>query len=98
MTYTCLYLFQTLLTYVSKGTKGVLGRIGVFTVTSFHALVYARTPITTTTLYSKNKKRGLLSTFKADSVTKIRPRSPRSFSPQSGLVVKLAGLNQVVIQ
>ena len=81
--------FQNVLSFVSKATKASLGKIGVFTVTSFHALVCARTPLTTANMYgSKSKKRGLLSTFKADSVTKIRPKSPRSFnSPQGGYVL-----------
>ena len=76
--------FQMLLSCASKITKGVLGRIGVFTVTSFHALVCARTPLTAATMYSgKNKKRGLLSTFKSDGQQKLRPRSPKPFSPQA---------------
>ena len=77
--------FQNVLSFVSKATKASLGKIGVFTVTSFHALVCARTPLTTANMYgSKSKKRGLLSTFKADSVTKIRPKSPRSFNSSQG--------------
>ena len=75
---------KIILGYVSRITKATLSRIGVFTVTSFHALVCARTPLTTANLYNQSKKRGLLSTFKADSVTKIRPRSPKAYSPNSG--------------
>lgn len=89
-----LFSFQTLLSFVSKATKVALGRIGVFTVTSFHALVCARTPLSTATLYNKNKKRGLLSTFKADSTSKLRPKSPRPFSPQSGYVPLPLSLKQ----
>ena len=75
---------QNLLSYVAKCSKAALGRIGVFTVTSFHALVCARTPLTAASVYSRKQKRGLLSTFKTDSVSKTRPRSPRPFSPQHG--------------
>ena len=71
------------MSYVSKQTKAILSRIGVFTVTSFHALVCARAPLNTTCAYAtvnggaKRKNSSLLSTFKADSVTsKMRSRSP----------------------
>ena len=72
-----------MLSYVSKQTKALLSRIGVFTVTSFHALVCARTPLNTTCAYAtsnggaKRKNSSLLSTFKSDSVTsRIRSKSP----------------------
>ena len=94
-------LFQTLLSCASKSTKSILGRIGVFTVTSFHALVAARTPLTAANMYSRqgsggsgtgttgsSKRRGgLLSTFKQDGQQKMRPRSPKPFSPQARSVI-----------
>ena len=76
-------IFQNVLSYVSKQTKAVLSRVGVFTVTSFHALVCARSPLSATAVYSSNKKKGggILSTFKADTVTsRIRSRSPVNMS------------------
>jgi len=40
-----LYAFvQSLLSYVSRTTKNTLNRLGVFTVSSFHAYVCARSP------------------------------------------------------
>ncbi|KAJ8887518.1 hypothetical protein PR048_013734 [Dryococelus australis] len=35
---------QSLLTHVSRATKGTLNRLGVFTVSSFHAFICARSP------------------------------------------------------
>lgn len=37
-------LFQSLLTHVSRATKSTLNRLGVFTVSSFHAFICARSP------------------------------------------------------
>lgn len=36
--------FQSLLTHVSRATKGTLNKLGVFTVSSFHAFICARSP------------------------------------------------------
>lgn len=35
---------QSLLTHVSRGTKTTLNKLGVFTVSSFHAFICARSP------------------------------------------------------
>lgn len=35
---------QALLTHVSRGTKSTLNKLGVFTVSSFHAFICARSP------------------------------------------------------
>lgn len=35
---------QSLLTHVSRGTKSTLNKLGVFTVSSFHAFICARSP------------------------------------------------------
>ena len=35
---------QSLLTHVSRSTKNTLNRLGVFTVSSFHAYICARSP------------------------------------------------------
>ena len=37
-------LFQSLLTHVSRATKNTLNKLGVFTVSSFHAFICARSP------------------------------------------------------
>lgn len=37
-------LFQSLLTHVSRATKQTLNKLGVFTVSSFHAFICARSP------------------------------------------------------
>lgn len=36
--------FQSLLTHVSRPTKNILNKLGVFTVSSFHAFICARSP------------------------------------------------------
>lgn len=38
------FLFQSLLTHVSRATKNTLNKLGVFTVSSFHAFICARSP------------------------------------------------------
>jgi T-lymphoma invasion and metastasis-inducing protein 1 len=38
------YFFQSLLTHVSRPTKNTLNKLGVFTVSSFHAFICARSP------------------------------------------------------
>lgn len=37
-------LLQSLLTHVSRATKNTLNKLGVFTVSSFHAFICARSP------------------------------------------------------
>lgn len=39
-----LSLLQSLLTHVSRPTKNTLNKLGVFTVSSFHAFICARSP------------------------------------------------------
>ena len=41
---TCVFVWQSLLTHVSRSTKNTLNRLGVFTVSSFHAYICARSP------------------------------------------------------
>ncbi|KAG8188453.1 hypothetical protein JTE90_008018 [Oedothorax gibbosus] len=43
---------KSLLTHVSKGTKSTLNKLGVFTVSSFHAFICARSPSLLTNLLS----------------------------------------------
>lgn len=38
------YFLQSLLTHVSRPTKNTLNKLGVFTVSSFHAFICARSP------------------------------------------------------
>lgn len=40
----CAFVFQSLLTHVSRATKQTLNKLGVFTVSSFHAFICARSP------------------------------------------------------
>jgi hypothetical protein len=60
---------------INKTTKATLGKLGVFTVTSFHALVAARRPLVVPNIYGKGShKGGMLSprgdgTFKYNKVT-----------------------------
>ncbi|CAM1297612.1 TIAM1 (predicted) [Pycnogonum litorale] len=72
---------KNLLTHVSKNTKVVLNRLGVFTVSSFHAYVCARSPSLLTNLLSgrgATKRRGLLS---RTSSTASNTGSRRSLQP-----------------
>lgn len=39
-----LFVLQSLLTHVSRPTKNTLNKLGVFTVSSFHAFICARSP------------------------------------------------------
>ncbi|CAL1273486.1 unnamed protein product [Larinioides sclopetarius] len=55
---------KSLLTHVSKGTKSILNKLGVFTVSSFHAFICARSPSLLTNLLSGR------------GATKRRPRLP----------------------
>ncbi|XP_042906310.1 protein still life, isoform SIF type 1 isoform X4 [Parasteatoda tepidariorum] len=62
---------KSLLTHVSKGTKSILNKLGVFTVSSFHAFICARSPSLLTNLLSGR------------GATKRRPRLPLSRSNSS---------------
>jgi T-lymphoma invasion and metastasis-inducing protein 1 len=42
--YCVIICLQSLLTHVSRATKNTLNRLGVFTVSSFHAFICARSP------------------------------------------------------
>ncbi|GAB1600635.1 protein still life, isoform SIF type 1-like isoform X8 [Argonauta hians] len=64
---------KSLLGNVSKSTKGILGRLGIFTVTSFHALVCARSPPTMTAMQGKTLP-----------AKKSYPYVPKSNEPQGG--------------
>lgn len=44
---------KTLLAHVSKLTKSILSRLGVFTVSSFHAFICARSPVTMSTFIAQ---------------------------------------------
>lgn len=76
---------KNLLSSVSKPTKTALLRLGICTVSTLHALVCARAPATAATL-NLQRKGGLLSTFKSDVTSRIRPRSPRQMDEEEYVV------------
>ncbi|XP_054711975.1 protein still life, isoform SIF type 1-like [Uloborus diversus] len=64
---------KSLLTHVSKGTKATLNRLGVFTVSSFHAFICARSPSLLTNLLSgrgATKRRPRLHTLSRSNSSK----------------------------
>lgn len=74
-------LFQLVLGSVSKSTKVFLSRIGAFTVSAFHAYVYARSfsPGTSTSIVAPSASSHPQSTFKTETLnTAIGPRMQSS--------------------
>ena len=63
-------VFQVLLSNVSKTSKATLSRLGIFTVSSFHALVCARKPLVMPNLYGKGCQKGALLSPKGDGLFK----------------------------
>jgi T-lymphoma invasion and metastasis-inducing protein 1 len=62
-----LFIFiQVLLACACKATKTTLGRLGIFTVTSFHALVSARKPLVLPNILGKGSNKGGMLSPKAD--------------------------------
>ncbi|XP_074662751.1 protein still life, isoforms C/SIF type 2-like isoform X1 [Tubulanus polymorphus] len=96
---------KTLLSNVSKNSKVVLGRLGVFTVTSFHGLVCARSPNSAVRLYPgprrKNSKNGN-SLPKTESNTKSGKKEDGSLQRQrsidQGTVVDLTKIETTQIE
>lgn len=68
--------FQVLLATACKVTKTTLGRLGIFTVTSFHALVCARKPLLLPNIYGKGSNRGGMLSPKVEQQSKPRSRTP----------------------
>ncbi|XP_048240466.1 protein still life, isoform SIF type 1-like isoform X4 [Haliotis rufescens] len=67
---------KVLLANASKATKTTLGRLGIFTVTSFHALVCARKPLILPNIYGKGAQKGGMLSPKTDTLQKPRSRTP----------------------
>ncbi|XP_041354996.1 protein still life, isoforms C/SIF type 2-like isoform X2 [Gigantopelta aegis] len=67
---------KVLLANASKLTKTTLGRLGIFTVTSFHALVCARKPLILPNIYGKGSHKGGMLSPKAEGSQKPRSRTP----------------------
>ncbi|ESO93240.1 hypothetical protein LOTGIDRAFT_232689 [Lottia gigantea] len=76
---------KVLLANAAKSTKATLGRLGIFTVTSFHALVCARKPLVLPYIYGKgSKKGGLLSpTGNSSKARSITPTALQGSSTES---------------
>ncbi|CAH1798643.1 unnamed protein product [Owenia fusiformis] len=85
---------KNLLTNVSKATKSLLGRLGVFTVTSFHALVCARSPMSMT-LYGKSGRKGQGSKVtKQDALLRSKKKASGALSPTQGSVYKVSDIDE----
>ncbi|XP_068195450.1 rho guanine nucleotide exchange factor TIAM2-like [Antennarius striatus] len=84
---------KSLLAIASRPTKTTLGRLGVFSVSSFHALICSRDEATlrrrSLSLTYRQRKRGLFSSLKGlDNLTKRgrdkRPSAPQIFENDAG--------------
>ncbi|XP_068608483.1 rho guanine nucleotide exchange factor TIAM2-like [Brachionichthys hirsutus] len=84
---------KSLLAIASRPTKTTLGRLGIFSVSSFHALVCSRDEATlrrrSLSLTYRQRKRGLFSSLKGlDNLTKRgrdkRPSAPQIFESDAG--------------
>ncbi|WAR08890.1 SIF1-like protein [Mya arenaria] len=60
---------KVLLSNVSKTSKGTLSRLGIFTVSSFHALACARKPLVMPSLYGKGHQKGALLSPRGDGLS-----------------------------
>ncbi|CAG5121636.1 unnamed protein product, partial [Candidula unifasciata] len=67
---------KVLLANASKTSKTTLGRLGIFTVTSFHALVSARKPLVLPNIYGKTSQKGGMLSPKMESTQKQRSMTP----------------------
>ncbi|XP_056015232.1 protein still life, isoforms C/SIF type 2-like isoform X5 [Ostrea edulis] len=87
---------KVLLGSASKMTKSSLGRLGVFTVTSFHALVAARKPLTVPNIYGKGKHQGGMLSPKGDGTFRYHRRTMHHHSPSTHAVYKATDIDEVV--
>ncbi|PVD27952.1 hypothetical protein C0Q70_10528 [Pomacea canaliculata] len=67
---------KVLLASACKATKTTLGRLGIFTVTSFHALVSARKPLVLPNIYGKGSNKGSMLSPRAEQPPRPRSRTP----------------------
>ncbi|XP_012937622.1 protein still life, isoform SIF type 1 isoform X2 [Aplysia californica] len=74
---------KVLLANASKASKTTLGRLGIFTVTSFHALVSARKPLVLPNIYGKTSQKGGMLSPRSESVQKPRSRTPTALVSSS---------------
>ncbi|XP_053396919.1 protein still life, isoform SIF type 1-like isoform X1 [Mercenaria mercenaria] len=90
---------KVLLSNISKASKVTLSRLGIFTVSSFHALVCARKPLVMPSLYGKGHQKGGLLSPKGDGMFKYHSKSMNA-APSSHLcyrsVYKAAEIDEVV--
>ncbi|XP_055889576.1 protein still life, isoform SIF type 1-like isoform X3 [Biomphalaria glabrata] len=74
---------KVLLACASKASKTTLGRLGIFTVTSFHALVSARKPLVLPNIYGKTSQKGGMLSPRSEVVQKPRSRTPTALVSSS---------------
>ncbi|OWF46649.1 Protein still life, isoforms C/SIF type 2 [Mizuhopecten yessoensis] len=87
---------KVLLASASKSTKTTLGRLGIFTVTSFHALVCARKPLVVPNIYGKGHHKGGMLSPRGDGTFRynIKPSPSKSLSTDG--VYKATDFDEVV--
>ncbi|XP_070190492.1 protein still life, isoform SIF type 1-like isoform X2 [Littorina saxatilis] len=76
---------KVLLASACKATKTTLGRLGIFTVTSFHALVSARKPLVLPNILGKTSNKGGMLSPRADHHHTHHGSKPRSRTPTGTL-------------
>ncbi|XP_060603385.1 protein still life, isoform SIF type 1-like isoform X2 [Ruditapes philippinarum] len=86
---------KVLLSNVSKASKVTLSRLGIFTVSSFHALVCARKPLVMPSLYGKGNQKGGLLSPRGDGMFKYHSKHMNA-APSSQSVFKAAEIDEVV--
>ncbi|KAL4232685.1 T-lymphoma invasion and metastasis-inducing protein 1 [Mactra antiquata] len=86
---------KVLLSNVSKSSKTTLSRLGIFTVSSFHALVCARKPLVMPSLYGKGSQKGGLLSPRGDGLFKYNSKSVLP-SPATQSVYKATEIDEVV--
>ncbi|KAL5009978.1 hypothetical protein ScPMuIL_012283, partial [Solemya velum] len=69
---------KVLLANASKTTKTTLGRLGIFTVTSFHALVCARKPLKVPLINGKSNHKTSVASPKKEFLSKHSNNKPKS--------------------
>ncbi|XP_033741186.1 protein still life, isoform SIF type 1-like isoform X2 [Pecten maximus] len=87
---------KVLLASASKVTKTTLGRLGIFTVTSFHALVCARKPLVVPNIYGKGHHKGGMLSPRGDGTFKYNIKTSPTKSCTTDGVYKATDFDEVV--
>lgn len=71
-----------ILSSMSRSTKQKLGKLGILNATSFHSLICIRTPNAYHTYIGQQQKKGILSTLRQNSQSRLRV-TPDTFLPSA---------------